>query len=100
MSRKIKLSVRRVNHRQDGMALNATRQSLIQPQPAAGAHFAGVLSLALIARPLLADLLRAADKHAQALALSLGMLALLPPALTALGLALGATANLLSVAGA
>jgi two-component system cell cycle sensor histidine kinase PleC len=77
------------------MALNATRQSLVQSQPAPGA-----VSLAIIARPLLADLLRAADRHAQILALSLGLFALLPPALTALGYTAGAAANLLSVAAA
>ena len=82
------------------MALNATRQSLIQPQPGAGGGFAGAVNLALTARPLLADLLRAADRHAQVLAFSLGMLALLPPAFTALGFTMGAVANLLSVAAA
>ncbi len=75
------------------MALNATRQFQSQPAP-------GVASLALFANPLLATLLRAARQHAQQLALSLGVAALLPPALAAFGYGAPAAINLLSLAAA
>ena len=83
------------------MSINATRQSLIQSEPESGAQLPGALSLALRARPLLADLQRAADTHAQQLALSLGFFALVLPAVSAFGHgALGAASNLISLAAA
>ncbi|MGO9485826.1 MAG: ATP-binding protein [Rhodomicrobium sp.] len=57
--------------------------------------------MAYTAWPLLADVQRAAGRHAQQLALLLGFLGLLLPAFSALGFgALGATCNLLSIAAA
>ena len=54
------------------MALNATRESLAHSQTAPGG-FPGAGGIDLIGRPMLADLLRAADEHAQALAIGLGL---------------------------
>ncbi len=83
------------------MAINATRQSLIQSEPALGARFPGAVRLALKVRPLWADLQRKAETHAQLLALALGFLALLLPAISAFGHgALGAASNLISLSAA
>ncbi len=76
------------------MALNLPREQLAPSQTAPGA-FPGAESLA----PLFADLRRSADEHAQALAIGLGIAALLPPALACFGYPLGAAANLFSIMG-
>ena len=80
------------------MATNATRQSLIDSEPASGEQLPGALSFALKVRPLLDDLRRIAGTNAQQLALALGFLALVLPAISAFGHgALGAASNLMSL---
>ncbi len=73
----------------------------MQSRPAPGTQSPGAVNLAYTAWPLLADVQRAARRHAQQLALLHGFLGLLLPAFSALGFgALGATGNLLSIAAA
>jgi two-component system, cell cycle sensor histidine kinase PleC len=67
------------------MTINATREPLSPPAP--------------FARLLFADLLRAADEHAQILAICLGIISLAPSVLNSFGYPLGAASSLLSIAG-
>ncbi len=83
------------------MAINATRQSYIQPQSASDERLPGGKSLASRAGPLLANLRRKAETHAQALAMALGFLALLLPAVSAFSHGvLGAASNLIALSAA